>query len=457
MYLRLGTTRLMIALACVQVYWEQVAGGPAVSVGERLRVIVETDAGGDPDDQASLVRFLLYANEWDVEGIIADRARTGNWPLKGEASGLELVRVYLDAYRRVHGNLVKHQPGYPSHEFLRRRTVAGHNDTDDAVKLIVRAVDRADPRPIWYGNWGSNSGSASNLKRALGKVKRERSEAAYRRFIGRLRICTLDGGRATKQGHDDLIPLHIETGYPVMDGGRWYHRFRPLTERAGGFDVRRDVQRDHGPLGAIYTTPKEGDSWTFVYLIPNGLSDPSRPAWGGWAGRYGRRGGDALNKSGPQGPQFYWANQRDRLGGSTHRDNTVARWAGHLQNDFKARLDWCVAERPADANHPPEPHCQGDATGNVLQTSAPVGRPYLLDARGTRDRDGDALSYRWYVYAEPGTYRGAVTFKSADSRRAELSIPADAAGKTIHVVLEVSDDGNPPLTRYRRLVVRCRP
>src|SRR5262245_24069841 len=43
---------------------------------ERLRLIVETDAGGDPDDEQSLVRFLLYAAEWDVEGIIANRPVT---------------------------------------------------------------------------------------------------------------------------------------------------------------------------------------------------------------------------------------------------------------------------------------------------------------------------------------------------------------------------------------------
>ena len=42
-------------------------------------MIVETDAGGDPDDEQSLVRFLLYCTEWDVEGIIANRpvAREG--------------------------------------------------------------------------------------------------------------------------------------------------------------------------------------------------------------------------------------------------------------------------------------------------------------------------------------------------------------------------------------------
>src|ERR1051325_1837876 len=40
---------------------------------ERIRLMIETDAGGDPDDEQSFVRFLLYSNEWDVEGIIATR------------------------------------------------------------------------------------------------------------------------------------------------------------------------------------------------------------------------------------------------------------------------------------------------------------------------------------------------------------------------------------------------
>ena len=42
----------------------------------KLRVLIETDAGGDPDDEQSLVRFLLYTNEWDVEGILCTRPQT---------------------------------------------------------------------------------------------------------------------------------------------------------------------------------------------------------------------------------------------------------------------------------------------------------------------------------------------------------------------------------------------
>src|SRR6478735_3829919 len=65
----------------------------------RLRVIVETDAGGDPDDEQSLVRFLVYANEWDVEGIIANRpvARRGE-NVNPVRDGLGIVRRFIEAY-----------------------------------------------------------------------------------------------------------------------------------------------------------------------------------------------------------------------------------------------------------------------------------------------------------------------------------------------------------------------
>jgi hypothetical protein len=428
---------------------------------ERLRVIIETDIGGDADDQASFVRFLLYSDEWDVEGVIADRpaATFDKDPVRDHLGlpakdGHELALAYLKAYGEVRPNLIRHSKGYPTLEHLRQRTAPGHNDTDAGVRLLTAAADRDDPRPIWYGNWGSNSGAKSNLRRALDRAKAERTPAEFARFAGRFRIVTLDGpGPNTRQGHDEHIKLHVETGYPTLNGARWYHRFRPLTEKAGGLDVTRDVKKGGGALGALYTTPKEGDSWSFVYLIPTGLSDPTQPTWGGWAGRYGPRAGDPLDKGGPRGKQFYWANQQDRWEGTTSRDNTAMRWAIHLQNDFKARLRWCVADRFADANHPPIPHCQGDETRKVLHATAKAGKPYPLDADGTHDPDQDRLSYRWFVYPEPGTYRGDVTVRDSGSPRATLDVPADAAGKTIHVVLQVTDSGSPPLTRYRRVVV----
>jgi hypothetical protein len=442
-----------------------IVGGHATAAPppDKLRVLIETDLGGDADDQASLVRFLTYTNEWDVEAIIADRHAdeinsdgARDHVNRKFRDGFDMANVYLDAYGEVRDNLAKHRPDYPTLEYLRSRTAPGWNSTDEGVRLIIDAADRDDPRPIWYGNWGSNSGSTSNLRRALDKVQAERSPTDYRKFASRFRIVSLDGNvNWPRQGHADDILLHVETGYPVLDNARWYHRFRPITERAGGFNIDRDVRKDHGPLGALYTTPKEGDSWCFVYLIPTGLSDPRQPTWGCWAGRYGLRDDEH------QGPNRFWANVNDtwidpKTGkANTNRDNTVRRWAVHLQNDFKARMDWCVAEFE-DANHPPEVQFQGDASAKPLLVEVPAGALYPLDATGTVDPDGNNLTYDWYVYPEPGTYSGNVKISDSSSPRAIVEVPADGAGKTIHVVLEVTDDGEPALTRYRRAVISVR-
>jgi hypothetical protein len=431
---------------------------------DRLRVLIETDLGGDADDQASLVRFLLYTNEWDVEGIIADRpaATFHKDPVRDHLglpvnNGHELALEYLKAYGKVRGNLVRHDPDYPTEAYLRERTVPGHNDTDAGVKLITAAADRDDPRPVWYGNWGSNSGATSNLRRALDRAKAERSPEEYRRFVEKFRIVTLDGGGPTRQGHDEHIQLHIETGYPTLEGKRWYHRFRPLTEYAGGSQVNEDVKKGGGALGALYTTPKEGDSWSFIYLIPTGLSDPMQPTWGGWAGRYGPRSeGPADKKMGPTGKQFFWANQTDTWKGTTNRDNTAKRWAVHLQNDFRARLKWCVTDRYKNANHEPVVHCQKDSTRQVLHKTAKADEICMIDS-GATDPDGNSLTYRWLVYPEPGTYRGEMMIPESDRPTTFFRVPKDAAGKTIHVILQVTDDGTPALTRYRRIVITVKP
>src|SRR5687768_3441166 len=86
---------------------------------QRLRVIVETDAGGDPDDEQSLVRFLLYVNEWDVEGIIANRAQAREGENRNtERTGLGIIRRMVRAYGECHTNLVQHDPHYPTAETL---------------------------------------------------------------------------------------------------------------------------------------------------------------------------------------------------------------------------------------------------------------------------------------------------------------------------------------------------
>lgn len=425
---------------------------PAAGSAERLRVIVETDAGGDPDDEQSLVRFLLYCNEWDVEGIIANRpvAREGE-NRNPERTGLGIVRRLIRAYGDCYPNLRLHDPRYPSPEDLLRRTVAGYEDTPDGVRLILSAVDREDPRPVWFLNWGTDHGSApSCLKRALDQVLRERGREGYARFKNRLRLSSSDAFGEHTTSLDPPWKLWVDTFRPELEGRRWYHRFSALTAKAGGFDLQRDLLMGHGPLGALYPTNtthfmKEGDTMTFLYLVPTGMNDPEQPTWGSWAGRYGP------SEEYP-GKPYYWANQADEWGGRSHRENTLARWAEHLQNDFRARLDWCVSKR-SEANHPPRPRVRGSLTRTVK-----AGEEVTLDARGSTDPDGDTLRHEWMIYPEAGTYRGPLPeVRNARSARATLTAPSVKEPRTLHVLLVVTDDGSPPLTRYRRVILNLTP
>jgi Cellulose-binding protein Sde0182, C-terminal domain/Cellulose-binding Sde182, nucleoside hydrolase-like domain len=319
------------------------------------------------------------------------------------------------------------------------------------VNLLIAAADRPDSRPIWYSDWGTDVGGATNnLRRALDRVRRERGRDGYVRFKSKFRLTSYD----VFGPHTDTVgppfQILINTFQPPMDGKRWYHRFSALTSKAGGFDLGRDVLNSHGPLGALYPTntthwAKEGDSMTFIFLLPNGLNNPEEPAWGGWAGRYG------ADPNHP-GQRRYWANQIDAWNGTTNRDNTLARWAAALQNDFLARLDWCVRDK-TEANHPPVVTVAGP-----LERTVRPGNSVAMDATGSRDPDGQALHFEWFHYPEAGNYAGEpLVIRNAKASVATVIAPSTAPREPLHLIVAVTDDGSPPLTRYQRVLLQVRP
>lgn len=180
---------------------------------------------------------------------------------------------------------------------------------------------------------------------------------------------------------------------------------------------------------------------TFLYLVPTGMNDPEQPTWGSWAGRYGR------NQNFKDQP-YYWANLEDDWQGTLHRDNSLKRWAEHLQNDFRARMDWCV-EDFSGANHPPVPRVDGG-----LRLQVAPGDTVSLDASGSSDPDGDALEFEWVVYPEVGGDSGSIPeIHDATSSKTSFVVPNVESPRPIHLILAVSDRSSPPLTRYARVIL----
>lgn len=420
---------------------------------ERLRVIIETDAGGDPDDEQSFVRWILYTNEWDVEAIIANRATAREGENQNrERTGLGILQQLVRAYGECYPRLLENDPRYPKPEDLLSRVVPGYDDRNDAVDRLISILDSSDPRPVWYADWGTDRGAATNnLRRALDRILKERGPEGYAQAKNKLRVFgypEIFGDHANKI--PPAFPLLVNTFQPPWEGVRWYHRFSQLTAKAGGFDIQRDVISNHGPIGALYPTntthgQKEGDTMTFLSWIPTGMNDPAKPEWGSWAGRYGFKPGTG------EWP-VYWSNQADTWQGDRHRDNTLRRWAEALQNDFRARMDWCVKPR-TEANHPPQPRLKDHADGQILHLKPRAGSRIELDASPSSDPDGNKLSFDWFIYPEPGDCPGKIALTWPNNPATSLTIPTDSIRDTIHIILAVTDNGTPPLTRYRRVIL----
>ncbi len=137
---------------------------------------------------------------------------------------------------------------------------------------------------------------------------------------------------------------------------------------------------------------------------------------------------------------------------------SVWRWRPAFAHAFQTRLDWCV-KSPEEANHPPVILIDGQEVRRPLEKKVKAGSSITLTA-GSRDRDDDKMSYRWSLYGDAGTYAGSLPL--TPTRRVSegdlagmltLSIPTDAAGKTLHLILEATDDGEPRLTTAARVML----
>jgi hypothetical protein len=453
----------------------------------RHRMIVLTDIEADPDDAQTMVRLLLYCNLIDLEGLIATTSihqRTMAAP--------ESIHRILDAYEKVRDNLAQHEEGFPSADKLRALVKSGlpvygmggvgEGRDSEGSDWIIKVLDREDERPLWVTVWGG----PNTLAQALYRLKATRTESELKRLISKLRVYTIsdqdDSGPWMRENFPDLF-------YVVSPGGYGAATWTAINSYVDGIDnttisnrwLAENIQQNHGPLGSEYPDVAygmEGDTPSWLNLIPNGLGDPERPDWGGWGGRYewyipkledldpnGFTGGvPVLPETRP-----IWTNAIDRytppVSGAYGRSLkpgeksfsgfrvSLWRWRDAIQNDFAARMDWTVKPY-SEANHPPVP-VLSHAGGITVKS----GGSFHLDARPSWDPDGDSLGFWWFNYPEIGSMKGQeVKIQSAENMaRVHVIAPYVEQTESIHFILAVTDRGIPALTRYLRVIVSVEP
>jgi hypothetical protein len=474
------------------------------------RTIVTTD--GEIDDVDSYIRLLLYSNEFNIEGLVYSSSM---WHYKGDGRGTKFIsememtkKMYgektdlrwpgvawmqdlIDAYEKVYPVLSTHADGFPAANYLRSLIKVGNIDFEGEMEKVTegsefiknKLLDETS-QPIYLQVWGGTNTIARALRSIEEQYKKtDRWNVIYKKVSSKAIIYAILDQDATYKKYVSIYWPDIKVyynshqfwclAYPwkravneqlhyLLEGKFMSEHIindhGPLTKKyysyGDGQKQEGDDEHIHGDLSKIktgqwgsfqqYDFISEGDSPAFLHLVNVGLDNLENPEYGGWGGRLKQ---SATNPN-------RWEDGNDMMDYNPLSQKMdlaypQIRWLEALQMDFAARADWCVKDYK-NANHPPIVSLDHS---NVLMAKA--NEKIQLKGKAT-DPDNNKLIFRWWQYEEAATYKAKIEIQNANSANASVVIPSNIKkGETIHLILEVSDDGAPKLTRYKRVILKA--
>ncbi|MCC6490630.1 MAG: DUF1593 domain-containing protein [Candidatus Hydrogenedentes bacterium] len=292
-------------------------------MGDRYRVVVSSDIGGsDPDDYQSMVHFLMYADVFDVEGLISSP------PKQGRA---EHIHATIDAYEKDYSNLRKASDKYPTPELLRTLVkqgaidpapAEGFSQPTEGSRWLVERAHANDERPLYVLVWGSITDIAQAVH----------DDPAIK---SKLRVYSIGSwntanDRASRNylfnKHPDLWLIESDSTFRGMYVG---------GDQSGEWNNKTFLDqhvRGHGALGDFLVEKldaiKMGDSPSVLYLLKGDPNDPTAPHWGG-----------SFVKT-DHGPNYWTDNPDPQLAeGKYPGAKTVNTWRVEFLRDWQERMD----------------------------------------------------------------------------------------------------------------------
>lgn len=422
--------------------------------------------------------------KWFVDGREYTRNGLNYGPMESWRWNPEerFIDDVVDAYKACYPNLKVHAD-YPAPDYMRSIVRWGNVEFDGDISkdspgsdLIKEKILDNVPGKLFITAWGG----CSTIARALKSIQDENEGAPNwidlrDRIQKKVYLC-LSGDQ------DDTFANYIKPNWPEIGvlnvrGGTvplaYGAQMRVPEEDKVYYSARWLAENisSRGPLGAMYRIwgdgkqmvkgdimdyfglsgytadelremgyvvwmppqPKgeflaEGDTFTYLNLLGNGLRAFQDDTYGGWGGR--------------QQPNTEGQTSTFVLGAA---DPVMPDFVPAAQNDFAERLRWSVTPRFEGANHHPlilAPLSLSGKPGETLKVKAKVTDP-----------DNDEITLKWWQF-KVGSYAGNVSVANPETAATDFTIPADAkAGDTIHLILEATDHGTPALTHYHRLIV----
>jgi hypothetical protein len=290
-HLRIPTIFSLLILISLCDFNKQ-ANAQTLSKEKKPRIIITADP--ELDDNNSLIRFLLYSSDLDIEGLIYASSQfhwTGDgkgtkWFVPGReyarfglnmcpceswrwGKGERFIHDIVEAYEKVYPNLKLHNPDYLAPSVLKSKIRFGNIEFDGdfskdtpGSELIKSAILDDKPGQLYITAWGGASTIARALKSIQDQYEYTMQWDAIKKKIAK-KVVLLPSG-----DQDDTYATYIKPNWPEIE----YRQFSGGPNYGYGAQLRakpedapylttawmKENVSDRGPLGALYRVWGDG-------------------------------------------------------------------------------------------------------------------------------------------------------------------------------------------------------
>lgn len=242
------------------------------------RILISTDIGGtDPDDNQSMIHFLMYSNLFNTEGLISS-------PSYGKGSKAEILRM-ISLYEKDLPKLQKNAEGFPSPGALRSITkqgrqgaapLAGYTTATEGSNWIIKCARKKSSEPLWILVWGG----LDDLAQALHDAPDIRSKIKIYWIGGPNKKWSANSYAYIAEYFPDLWFIEVNSSYY----GFFSNNGMPDSVRTTNYYSR--FMQGAGYMGKDFINyyggnVKMGDTPSLLYMMDGDPNDPLRESWGG--------------------------------------------------------------------------------------------------------------------------------------------------------------------------------
>lgn len=243
---------------------------------DKPRVIVSTDIGGtDPDDFQSMIHYLMYADRFETEGLIASPYGQGR---KGDI--LRIIDLYEQDFPKLN-----RQADFPEPDFLRSITKQGAksaaspkgwDEPSEGSEWIIQKAKSEKEQPLWVLVWGGLEDLAQALHGAP-------------EIADKIKVYWIGGPNKKWSVHSYLYIARNFPDLSMIEANATYRGWFVEEQVLPGFGNKEFYEKSIKGKGALGTEfgkhykgeIKMGDTPSVAYLLHGEAEQPAGESWGG--------------------------------------------------------------------------------------------------------------------------------------------------------------------------------